>query len=886
MTDRPPISGSDIDHWLADVPPEFRWLALIRAGVDAELWQQWQSGGGRERARPRWAGELIRWHLDYGRLRRRVAPFRTGRSLRPALSTVAAEIHAEEEADEGHYLRLAVEGDVVPFDIASRLLKASAVDSVVMPATRAPAALRRRLWRWPLRIGLANVDAGAVAAAVLRQRGSPPAEFVDLRNTELEPAAVDVLIVDAPLPEAVSLVSASRQIANAIIVLDPARATWPVVDGQLALLRAITAAVVTVLASPPGKDRVTGLASAVGELVRLMSVGQPFDTAVTSAFGRDVLIVGEIDSLDENTHLPAIVRGAAVDLRQEMRMRARDSGVRYRSNVRDVLGRSLGSPRGEDFIRGVLPEFSTPPIEARRREAINSLPPAPPRFLQCTVGLPSGNNVITHGLNNVQVFIGPGEDDALKAGEVTDRQLGLDSAQVDRVRVGVVLVPLIPRGDPVRTEIEVPRAGRSSVGSLTWRVSGKRASARILVMFGNRVLQTAILSGNVGRSAKLRELALLRTDFADLDDRRRFDAAIVKNHDEDGNEALIIDVDGEVLVPRLADLRPITDGMGTLLVDAADAKHGSRAWLDVLIDLAVRGSDYWQALLLIKPELANAHRVQVLTIDAPRSFPLELAYTRTPPDPGAVLCPNWEAKKECGLQCGDGADDTKIVCPAAFWGLHRIIERHFTPHTGKPGPVHVQVANPKAKDRRLAIDRALVAASSTVSSTARDKTVKLFASGTEKAESWREWRTQLASEPTRNLLVLMAHNAAGPALEISGDLLERGRLLPTYVVGPGADLHPLVLLFGCDTAGLAEDPSGWAPRFLQHRAAVVFSTLTMLYASQSATLAQTMARLLREPDRGEVSVGELSRTFRIAAVREGMISALGIAAYGDSDWTV
>ena len=226
------------------------------------------------------------------------------------------------------------------------------------------------------------------------------------------------------------------------------------------------------------------------------------------------------------------------------------------------------------------------------------------------------------------------------------------------------------------------------------------------------------------------------------------------------------------------------------------------------------------------------------------------------------------------------------MCPAAFWGLRRIIERHFAPPTGEPGPVHVQVATPKAKDRRLAVDHALVATSSTVPSGARKETLRLLAAGTEQASSWREWREHLASEPTRNLLVLMPHNAEGPALEISGDLLERGRLLTNYVVGNDTDRHPLVLLFGCDTAGLAADPSGWAPRFLQQRAAVVFSTLTMLYARQSAALAQTMARLLRDPDRDEVSVGELSRTFRTAAVREGLISALGIAAYGASDWTV
>ena len=343
MTDRPPISGSDIDRWLADVAPEFRWLALIGAGVDDESWQQWQYGGSRGPTRVPRAGELVRWHLDFDRFRRRATPSGKTRRPRPPLSNVAAEIEGGGEGNYRHYLRLAVDGDIVPADIAPRLLQVAGVDSVVIPATRVAAALRRRPWMWPLRIGLANLDAAAVAAAVDRLYGSPPAEFVDLRRLRNLMVAVDVLIVDAPLSEAVSLVTASRQIANAIIVLDSARVMWPLVDSQLALLRATSAAIVTVLASPPRKDRVAEVAGAISELVRLMSVGQPFDTAVTSAFGRDVLVVGETDSLDVNTHLPAIVRRVGVDLRQEMRVRARYSGLPYRGNVQNVVGR-LGGP--------------------------------------------------------------------------------------------------------------------------------------------------------------------------------------------------------------------------------------------------------------------------------------------------------------------------------------------------------------------------------------------------------------------------------------------------------------------------------------------------------------------------------------------------------------
>jgi len=67
---------------------------------------------------------------------------------------------------------------------------------------------------------------------------------------------------------------------------------------------------------------------------------------------------------------------------------------------------------------------------------------------------------------------------------------------------------------------------------------------------------------------------------------------------------------------------------------------------------------------------------------------------------------------------------------------------------------------------------------------------------------------------------------------------------------------------------------------------VVFSTLTMLYAGDAAKLAQIMGTLLRMPGRQELSIGELSREFRVKAVQDDVISALGVASYGDTDWTV
>jgi hypothetical protein len=69
-------------------------------------------------------------------------------------------------------------------------------------------------------------------------------------------------------------------------------------------------------------------------------------------------------------------------------------------------------------------------------------------------------------------------------------------------------------------------------------------------------------------------------------------------------------------------------------------------------------------------------------------------------------------------------------------------------------------------------------------------------------------------------------------------------------------------------------------------AACVFSTLTMVLNKHAAALSNLLVGLLREPGRRAVPVGDLTTRFRRTAVREGLLAALAVTAYGDADWTV
>ncbi len=138
-----------------------------------------------------------------------------------------------------------------------------------------------------------------------------------------------------------------------------------------------------------------------------------------------------------------------------------------------------------------------------------------------------------------------------------------------------------------------------------------------------------------------------------------------------------------------------------------------------------------------------------------------------------------------------------------------------------------------------------------------------------------------------DLLVLMPHTDPKlSTLEISGVTLRRGRIQEKKHVRGTPDVNPIVLLLGCDTAGSVQDPAGYATIFLKKGAAVVFSTLTMLLAGHAAAMSQSLARMLRDPARDAQTLGELVSGFRRESVRAGMISAIAVTAYGDSDWSV
>jgi hypothetical protein len=897
--ERRPLSGSAIDAWVVGLSDVEAGLAIVAAGLDLEQWYEMRS-----------ALEAELFHDRRSELRDRFltwtapdpAALQTRRPLE-LIGQVGVEVLADRRPEfrDLPFIRLAVTGDVVPGEVVDRLLLAPGVASAVLGTIRPPEALRRRAWRWPLRVGVlgAGLDLRVLAAEAERA-GQLPSQLIDIRDLAVAAGAVDVLVVAAPLERATALVVQEKPIANAILVLDDISGRWPLIDAQLAAMRAVTSA--SVAAIGPSES----LAMPIGRLLRQLSHAAPFDAALTEALNRRIVITGELDALGPAS-VPHIAIGHGRMLHDSVgRMRMLPAALPPMPRARLPRAFPVSAMSPDDLetagwnletladggFDAELHEASVIGAEMERAEAgLDAMDTM--RWLQCSVrhstepaALPS---VLRRGANAVDVFVGPLEEGALHLVQgIAAGELGFDEPDLVSARLTVVLVPLTPRGSARHAELDVPRVGRSATVTLMLDVpdDATRVAARLLLFHGNRLLQTAVLRGVVDQLAELVEARAVRADLAHLDDRRSYDVALFANHAPDGLEALIAHASGHTRVSTSGELvgilARIRDILGTAVFIPARVKPSAKV-RQVLVELAIAGRDLHDQLGARLAAFENARRIQLVTASSGWFLPLELAYGRFAPNRDAKICPSWLAGGAgCGPTCGTGPTDRSIVCPAAFWGMSRTIERLHYEGDDLDSQV-LLLAEPTAQAHKVPIGATLVGASAQVTKADVTKMLDAIAPGAVRALTWPDWRQKLATRPT-NLLLLMPH-CDQATLEIDKTILDRGQIEFDYVTG-GHPVTPIVALFGCDTAGTREDPAGFATRFLTKQAAIVITSLCPLLNKHAVALSQRLATMLRDPVRPEQSLGEFMTTFRSTLLSAGVVAALAITAYGDNDWTV
>jgi hypothetical protein len=845
-----------VQSWLGTMPEPVAGRALIALGIDpAEL------GRARAHAEAGLRPGALRWALSEDQFRHRA----------PRPDTLAGLVMP------GESLRLSVETEATPTAIVERLLGVPEVSSAFIAVERPPEALRRRPWRWPYRIGLVGFTDRAADEVDhgIRRLHLFPDPLLDVHRLEDEPGSVDVLVVQGSLREAVPDLIRLKPVANAVLVLDRPSERWPVLDAELAAARAATSAVASALVSP------ASLPEMLAGLVYEASHAQPFDVALTTAARDEVLLAAEPDAMAQAA-LPEVAREMASEVSMATRaLRAPPPELAGADQELETAARGafLGESHEASTIARVRDRVETAMEEVQQE-----------RWCQARVG---ADNVIHRGTNPVSVFIGELEEGALAAGVVDEKELPWDEERAAWFRLTVLFVPLAPAGEPQQAELDLPRFGRSSDARFELAVADdvdELVIARIVVIFRNRVLQTGLLRGNVGEPVKLEEVAAVVPSLQALDDRRAFDVALLAN-DANGVAALIGHSNSHTFVGALPSFEAFGKQVGDELAKAIRVKPTkkgleSESARKLLIELANIGQDLYGVLEENLASVANASRIQLVTASGAWFLPIEVLYPRAAPDDDATICSQYLADTStCDGKCTPEGDSTSI-CPNAFWGLGKTIERqHFNLALDpQPGPYALlSRAQPRRGKRDLLVKRTVVGASRRVNDADRDATIGELKAVA--AKSWEEWKDALCAHDTQ-LLVLIPHTDYNKTtLEIADDALRRSRIEEPQVTGE-RKVSPVVMLLGCRTTGKVDDPTGFSSRFMLKGARLVFQSSTDLLNVHATEFARRLGGEVIKANRKPKLVSDVLVAFRRSAVRDGFVAAFAISAYGDADWRI
>ena len=453
--------------------------------------------------------------------------------------------------------------------------------------------------------------------------------------------------------------------------------------------------------------------------------------------------------------------------------------------------------------------------------------------------------------------------------------------------------------------------------------SAERFSARIAVLYRNRVLQTALLSAPVVSSVEARtrvwrgveqdmELPPVSSNET-LDERTHFDAALVLNHDAAGvagamvvedEKARWLNIDQPDLEESIRQLRARLD----VLTQSADRPAGLEdgRLVSLLVTLANQGALLWRIVVDqpgVGPGLRQGKRLQILEARWGTFLPVEFFYEFPAPHTKAQLCPNARQALEtgeCDHECHrDEELAENYVCPAGFWGLTRVLERQrvVDPEQAR-GDVGLR-SMPSRELRTIPLLlKGLVGASHRVDShdigsmdKVRHTLRTLWPDCTQEVTGWKEW-AKAVQQHAPSLLVLLVHTGIEECtdvatIEIADEALAVSRLHERHVRQKDSSGGVLVLLLGCSPVLPAVKFQSVVGQFLwagRGSAVVVSSIADMLGRHAGPTTAELLTGLGDLVRQEAVNVGEAFVRLRRKLLAGGDPLMLGLAVYGDVDW--
>lgn len=462
----------------------------------------------------------------------------------------------------------------------------------------------------------------------------------------------------------------------------------------------------------------------------------------------------------------------------------------------------------------------------------------------------------------------------------------------------VVLVEPNQLEKPLMGKLLLPKEGRSDICDFALPALKPGAfRGTIIVLHRNRVIQTASLSGSVAPQNSVSESlikfkidAVIRQDLADVEFRDPFDAAIIIGAD---NTRTMVDGD-RACVREMAEVTAAAARIRETL-DAA-TRQSEPNLDDMLFTCAHQGILLRKAVLDgAPPSLAQAQSIQLVAAKPEAYLPLEFCYDGRAPKGGAKVC--RDVGDGCSTACAN-AGTASVICPLAFWGLSRVIERHAYNAREKIETGWVLRQETSAVNKGFGgLSAALVGASAkaedhdgvikladviTVLNTAGIRAVQV--------KNWSEWQEQVEGLPQNgaSLLLVIGHTevdarAGVGVLEIGGDALMRSELDRGFI-GKG---NALAVILGCSTAGNVEGVNNFATDFRRDGAAVVIGTTTAVLGRHATPLAKALVERLAQRAGGSTSIrlGALMRDLRLHFLSKGIPIGLATVAFGDADWT-
>jgi hypothetical protein len=514
----------------------------------------------------------------------------------------------------------------------------------------------------------------------------------------------------------------------------------------------------------------------------------------------------------------------------------------------------------------------------------------------------------------MDVFIGVKRAEAISAPQKFDETALPPSASGHRLRV--VFTPLWRNKEnafaPAQTqEIHLPATGDSTRARFYFIAPAVLANlrGRIVVLHRNRVLETLLVEAGDGEAEAELRLGVeneVSQDFGEDTVAPAFDAALVINDNSQGVTGITAISDGsatffepEGIKILIADIRKELAALNAPEDDGEEEIKGidDDRVARLFYGLAMRGAGLAKALKAV-PQLgslmASGSKLQVIDSVSGAYFPVEFVYDGKAPAPGAKRCEkavaalgNLEVHKTC-----PNRKDENYICPAAFWGFSRCIERQ--PARGQQGYLFSQ---PKAGATALRpLRQALLAASKRVRSEdlgSPDGVEAVLAHATtrvSRAGTWSDWKAHVGTD-TPSLLVLLPHSLESlnvahlPALEIGGEALESVRLDEDYV-RRSIESQPVVLLLGCSTNLPGIPFLSFVQEFKLAGAAVIVGTLATIRGRQTVAFVRDLLAGLK---RAAATGGTFDEVF--LKVKQDMLAAgdpfvLSLIAYGDTGWRI